>query len=270
MRSKMSSPTPQSAAARRRRGRRLVALMVIERPGAGVLLWGHVDSSSSSCLRRRADRLAPEERRYDNRDRDRAYQRPKRLHACAFYINRRTARQRPRTLRQISPRPRRLRPCRCLAGIWPLPFERPLRIASSDELLVRAPARPGSGPTRATAFAAFERVAEPAAAAEELLPVLLLRGEAGHLRVRDVVLVRRRPRSPRAGTTTPSTSSDAKNANVANRRLPRDCECSSRTQAAAPAAHGEQERSEAEHDEGQRRRRSVLTGRAIYPLARST
>src|SRR3954452_610748 len=35
----------------------------------------------------------------------------------------------------------------------------------------------------------LERVAEPTTATEELLPVLLLCGETGHLRVRDVVLV---------------------------------------------------------------------------------
>ena len=119
--------------------------------------------------------------------------------ACTLVLFTSTAgrtRQRPRTLRQISQRPRRLRPCRSGPASARCRCERPLRIASSTSFSFGASSS-RFGPTRATAFAAFSVWQSPQRRPNSSCPCFSSSVRFVILRVRDVVVVLVRRDHPR-------------------------------------------------------------------------
>ncbi len=176
--------------------------------------------------------------------------------------------QRPRTLRQISPRLPRLRPCRSRRASGRCRSSGPSRIASSVNFSLGASAS-RSGPTRATAFAALSEWHRLQRRPNSSCPCF---SSAREVRSPARAGCRRCPRSlaiTRAGTATPSTSSDSEERERGEAAAAARLRVQHRTEAAAPAAHGEQQRPEAQARRRRGRRTSdVLTGRAIVPAPR--
>ena len=255
IRSKMSSPTPQSATARRRgrsprsRGRTGPACGPrAQGPWTRPLLLAYGVELVAHA--RRAALRQP--------DRFRSYQRPKRLHALCVLHQPPDDSEAPTDFATKFATSSASLPVNRPAGIWPLPLERPFSIASSVICALGASAS-RSGPTHRDRVRGLERVAEAAAGPEQLLPVLLVLREAGHLGVREILVVV-------DGGDHPRRDEEPEQQQRREERQRRETPAAARlrvqhrAEAAAPAAHGEQQRAQAQQNEGEDENENVLTG----------